>query len=369
MDTNDFLQIVLTWYDHFGRHDLPWQKQQTPYRVWISEIMLQQTQVATVIPYFQRFMSQFPNIKTLANANVDEVLAQWSGLGYYARARNLHHCAQTIQKDYGGQFPNDLEQLCRLKGIGRSTAGAVLSLGMKIRGVILDGNVKRVLARYHGIDSPINLSTTINKLWQLADHYTPNTRHWHYNQAMMDLGAMICTRSKPKCGNCPLNKHCKAYSTDQQSLLPIKQKTSSKRPIRSVFFLMIHNRQGELLLQQRPPMGIWGGLWSFPQCDISQDITLWCLNNLGLSIKVNAEYEEITHQFSHFILKIKPVYLELIKTHQQVMDNQQQIWYKDRSSLDGGVPAPIMRLLTKWLGSNYGTTSTLSKTRQDSRRA
>ncbi|WP_235378834.1 A/G-specific adenine glycosylase [Candidatus Coxiella mudrowiae] len=345
MDSQQFSQAALLWFKRFGRHDLPWQKDTTPYRVWVSEIMLQQTQVVTVIPYFKRFMDRFPTLTTLALANIDEVLAHWSGLGYYARARNLHHTAQIIHKKYQGQFPTTVENLTLLPGIGQSTAGAILSFGMHRYAVILDGNIKRVLARYHALNIPINQSDGINLLWDLAKKYTPRKDCWNYNQAMMDIGAMICTRTKPKCALCPLKKNCFANQQARQTELPIK-KPKINRPRKSIYLVLLQNTKGHILLEKRPPVGIWGGLWSFPECPIDENIESWCRTkfNIGDTIKLK-RWNSFFHKFSHFELEIKPILLQIGVRASQIMEGEFQIWYKKDFPLPGGVAAPVSRLL------------------------
>ncbi|WP_260512005.1 A/G-specific adenine glycosylase [Coxiella burnetii] len=344
MDSKQFAQGVLRWFDRYGRHDLPWQKKLTPYRVWVSEIMLQQTQVSTVIPYFERFIKRFPTVGALALAPLDEILAHWSGLGYYARARNLHRAAQIIHVTYHGRFPSTVETLSSLPGIGRSTAGAVLSLGMHQYAVILDGNVKRVLARYNALDVPINQQVGINILWSLAEKYTPKNRCWDYNQAMMDIGAMICTRTKPKCSLCPLKSSCKAHRLSQQMNFPIK-KAKTARAQKAAYLLLLRNSRGEILLEKRPPTGIWGGLWSFPQCPIEEDIDKWCQTKLGFEAVICERWNSIFHQFSHFEFEIKPVLLQIETRQPRMMECPPQIWDKEHSALPGGIAAPVARLL------------------------
>ncbi len=288
-----FQQNVLRWFDQHGRKDLPWQQNPTPYRVWVSEIMLQQTQVKTVIPYYGKFMASFPTLKSLADASTDEVLAHWSGLGYYARARNLHKAAQLAmaqsetasaqspkrQLPRGqlpeGQLPDTLESLMALPGIGRSTAGAILSLALKQPHPILDGNVKRVLARHFAVDGWPGKTAVLNELWQLSETYTPSAgqktvRDTHkFNQAMMDLGAMICTRTKPQCHSCPLMESCKGYQSGKPENYPGK-KPPKTTPVKTTVMLVLRNPAGDILLYQRPAKGIWGGLWSLPEIgDIS----------------------------------------------------------------------------------------------------
>lgn len=346
MQPKPFAPALLAWHDLHGRHDLPWQKNRTPYRVWVSEIMLQQTQVATVIGYYQKFMKSFPSVKTLALADQDQVLNHWSGLGYYARARNLHQTAQIVHTKYSGQFPTVVDQLCELPGIGRSTAGAILSLASEIRAPILDGNVRRVLARYCVVEGDLTKAPQMNKLWELAEHYTPLERVADYNQAMMDLGATLCTRSNPQCKICPLAKNCQACLTQRQTEFP-QPKLTKQSPIKQVQLLLIRNSKGEFYLKKRPPVGIWGGLWSFPEIDKNDDISDWCENNLKLSVHKVKEMNVISHQFSHFRLEMTPILLNIHKRIPAVMESSGNIWYKLSEELPGGIAAPIAKLLKK----------------------
>ncbi len=342
----DFSKLVLKWFDRFGRHDLPWQKKVSAYRVWISEIMLQQTQVATAIPYFHQFLKRFPTVKSLALAKLDEVLLLWSGLGYYARARNLHKTAKLIDSKYNGRFPRTIDALSSFPGIGRSTAGAILSLGMNIPASILDGNVKRVLARYFAINEPINQQNTIKKLWLLTEKQTPKTRCADYNQAMMDIGATVCTRTKPKCALCPLQKKCEAYATNNPTQYPAK-KIKTQRPAKKIHFLILQNNLGEILMEKRAETGIWGGLWSFPECEIGANIETWCLKNLAMTVRLNQQLIAFTHQFSHFELEIQPLLFQVTQIEHQIMDNENRLWYKVSQSLPGGVSAPVNRIINE----------------------
>lgn len=344
---NQFRKSILNWFAHSGRHDLPWQKKTTPYNVWISEIMLQQTQVTTVIPYFNAFMKSFPSIKKLASADINTVLAHWSGLGYYARARNLYKTAQIVQQEFKGKFPNTVENLSQLPGIGRSTAGAILSLGHQLPAPILDGNVKRVLARFHALEGPPTEASVLKQLWEISELYTPKTeKAGPYNQAMMDLGATLCTRTKPKCEICPLNKDCKAHQLQQEEFYP-QAKARSTRPKKSVIWLLLRNKQGELLLQQRPPTGIWGGLWSLPECLANEDLSSWCQQQFACSISRSRPQPRIKHIFSHFELDIQPVLLDVIH-HQQVQETNTAIWIDNqKTKLTGGIAAPVKKLLTQ----------------------
>lgn len=346
MDSKQFALAVLNWFERYGRHDLPWQKNATPYRVWVSEIMLQQTQASTVIPYFKYFMNSFPTIKALALAKNDDVLAHWSGLGYYARARNLHRTAQIIHKTYRGHFPQTVAALSVLPGIGRSTAGAILSLGTNKHATILDGNVKRVLARFCTIDVPINQQTGINLLWHFAEKYTPKSHCRDYNQAMMDIGAMICTRTKPKCILCPLKMGCSAYQQSRQMEFPNK-KAKANRPKKTVYMLLLKDPEGDILLQKRPPTGIWGGLWSLPECPINENIEIWCQIRLGIKATVQEQWNSFFHQFTHFQLEIKPILLQVNTKQTQIIEYEPRMWYKENSALPGGIAAPVTRLLNQ----------------------
>jgi A/G-specific adenine glycosylase len=258
-----FRTLILNWFDQHGRKNLPWQINKTPYRVWLSEIMLQQTQVNTVIPYFLRFLQQFPDLQTLSRAHEDEVLHLWAGLGYYSRARNLHRAARAIMENNHGEFPDTLVDLINIPGIGPSTAGAVLALAFNKRATILDGNVKRVLTRLHGIRKPINDKKTEQQLWDLAENYTPQKRIADYTQAMMDLGATCCTRARPSCSQCPLQRYCVAYKLGLVETLPAK-KQSRSLPVRQATFVIL--KKGDtFFLEKRPSTGIWGSLWSLPE--------------------------------------------------------------------------------------------------------
>lgn len=338
--TFNFATHLLHWYYKYGRHDLPWQKNPTPYRVWISEIMLQQTQVTTVIPYYQRFMKSFPSLKSLALANVDNVLSHWSGLGYYARARNLHKTAKIIHENYRSQFPKNVEALAELPGIGLSTAGAIASFSMQIPATILDGNVKRVLSRFYAIEDN-------TPLWELAKSNTPQKNAHHYNQAIMDLGATLCTRTKPKCMLCPFEKHCQAHQEHRETEFPIRKK-SKQKPTKHTYLLLLRREEGDLLLEKRPPLGIWGGLWGFPECALDEKIESYCKKHFASRILNQQSWEIISHSFSHFSLEITPLLLDVSVSARCVMDSDARIWYKLGTSLPGGIAAPIKKLLKKY---------------------
>ena len=343
MQRADFQRAVLRWFDRHGRTNLPWQQNISPYRVWVSEIMLQQTQVTTVIPYFQRFMDSFPNVQALAEAPLDDVLHHWTGLGYYARARNMHKTAQMLCHQYKGDFPSSIDQLCELPGIGRSTAGAISSIAFKIPATILDGNVKRVLARFAAIEGWPGKADVIKQLWLTAENYTPQERVADYTQAMMDLGATVCTRTSPQCDQCPLASHCIAMAQGTQSAYPGK-KPKKQLPIRNSYFLLIHNEQGEILLQQNPPAGLWGGLWVLPQLDCQTEISKTC-ETLGLTVIDQQIKATQRHSFSHFHLDYQPVVIRVEANPAAVSASDNQIWYNPQNPLSLGMPAPVLALL------------------------
>ncbi len=341
-----FQSKILMWFKRHGRHDLPWQKNISPYRVWLSEIMLQQTQVQTVIPYFNKFTKQFPSIKKLACASSDEVLHLWSGLGYYARARNLHKTAQIVSEDFKGRFPRDLETLQTLPGIGKSTAGAILAISMNQSGVILDGNVKRVLARFNAIKGLPNDTKVNQKLWTLAEHYTPENEIRNYTQAMMDLGAMICTRTKPTCEKCPLKNYCIAHQTNSETDFPEKR-LSKKIPTKKTYMLMLRDTNQSILLVKRPSFGIWGGLWCFPQMESIETLKETCLKKFDCKILASEKLKPFRHTFSHFHLDITPILIDVKNANQQVMEESATIWYNKKHTNKLGLPKPVNELLVR----------------------
>ena len=338
-----FSRRLLAWYDRHGRKTLPWKLKRDVYRIWVSEIMLQQTQVTTVIPYFKRFIAQFPNVRSLARADLDEVLHLWTGLGYYARARNLHQAAQRIVKQHAGMFPRSLEATVELPGIGRSTASAILALAFDQRHPILDGNVKRVLARYHAVDTPINKRETEARLWQLTEKHTPHTRVADYTQAIMDLGATVCTRTKPPCTLCPLHKTCRAFQLGTPRDFPVRA-AKQKAPVKATHMLMIRDARGRVLLQRRPPTGLWGGLWGFPEC-ADDNARQWCRQALGLNIQTASPWPTLRHSFSHFHLDITPIPAQLVGGTNQTMENAETVWYNVRRPDRRGFSAPVKHLL------------------------
>ena len=308
--------------------------------------MLQQTQVSTVIPYFERFMATFPTVTALASASEDQVLHLWTGLGYYSRARNLRRSAIEIVEHYGGEFPQSVTALEALPGIGRSTAGAIASIAMAIRAPILDGNVKRVLARHHRVAGWPGQSDTLKQLWQLAEAHTPNDRVADYTQAMMDLGATVCTRSRPQCGRCPLVDSCAGFM--QGDLLDFPGKKPKRvMPVRNALFVLIHNQRNEVLLERRPPSGIWGGLWSLPEIRDRDDITNWCQQALGAVPQDVVELPGLRHTFSHFHLDIQPVAVNVGTAVATIAEHQYR-WYWPQQGAQLGLPAPILKLLGQW---------------------
>ncbi|MCK5092175.1 MAG: A/G-specific adenine glycosylase, partial [Gammaproteobacteria bacterium] len=328
VEPDAFGQRVLSWFEQYGRKDLPWQQDPTPYRVWVSEIMLQQTRVSSVIPYYQKFMEIFPDVLTLANAQLDEVLHLWSGLGYYARARNLHKAAQWVHDKYKGSFPNDFDSILALPGIGRSTAGAILALSYGQRFPILDGNVKRVLARHRAVEGWPGKPQVQNTLWDWAELFTPElftsrkgtpkNQIASYTQAMMDLGATICTRSKPDCNACPLREDCISLHTDQVRMLPTP-KPKKILPVKNTQMVLLSNADQEILLEKRPSAGIWGGLWSFPECDHGS-IEQWCMHKFSCKVESKEDWPVFRHTFSHFHLDISPVHVRVKEVNPQIME-------------------------------------------------
>ena len=342
---------LLRWFDRHGRTHLPWQQDMTPYRVWVSEIMLQQTRVATVIPYYERFVARFPDVASLAAAELDEVLHHWTGLGYYARGRNLHRAAQVIVREHRGELPDSVEALRSLPGIGPSTAGAIAAVAYGIRAPILDGNVKRVLARFHAVSGDPGRSATAKTLWALADEHTPARRVAEYTQAIMDLGATVCTRSNPDCTACPLAERCEALARDAVDAYP-GRKPKKAMPVRSARFFLLHDRQGGCLLEKRPPGGIWGGLWSPPERAPDTSVAGF-LAELALpaepgpgSVRTGPGFR---HTFTHFHLDIEPVYIGMEGRppllSNQIREQDHLRWYRPDGTEPLGLSAPAVTLL------------------------
>lgn len=348
---DSFAQRLLIWFEQAGRHDLPWQVEPSPYRVWVSEIMLQQTQVATVIPYFQRFMARFPILSALSQAEIDAVLQLWSGLGYYARARNLHRAAQIVTAEHGGAMPSTLADLTALPGIGRSTAAAILALAHGQPYAILDGNVRRVLTRYHGISGWPGRSAIIKQLWALAESHTPAQRVAEYTQAIMDLGATVCSKI-PTCARCPLHTDCSAYATGRQRDLPTP-KPARHLPERAVCFLILHDDH-HVLLERRPPNGVWGGLLSFPEMADEAAAKRWCQHHGVNPASGFKSWPHLAHTFSHFRLQIKPLILHAESPANRVMDSERLVWYNLDQPPPGGLPKPVAIILEQLNNARRG---------------
>ena len=346
MNPEDFQQAVLDWFKQSGRTDLPWQQTINPYRVWVSEIMLQQTQVATVIPYFKRFMQSFPNVEKLAEAPLDDVLHHWTGLGYYARARNLHKTARIVCTELNCQFPDDIVRLTDLPGIGRSTAGAIRSIAFKKPAAILDGNVKRVLARFAAVQGWPGKSVVHKQLWEIAERYSPSTSTAEYSQAMMDLGATLCTKTSPNCFECPLAIKCTAKAQGNPQDFPGK-KPKKKLPTKNTVFLLLCNEQGEFLLQQNPPSGLWGGLWVFPQIE-HLNLLPEFIDKIGFAMVRNTLLERDRHTLSHFHLDFQPVIVNVKNIANRVADQSDLRWYNPENPLSLGMPAPVKALIERY---------------------
>jgi A/G-specific adenine glycosylase len=348
MNAKKFTTLILKWFDQHGRKNLPWQKNKTPYRVWVSEIMLQQTQVITVIPYFERFIEHFPDVQTLAAAHEDTVLHLWTGLGYYSRARNLHKTANIIHHSHQNKFPDSIAELEELPGIGRSTAGAIMALAFQKKATILDGNVKRVLTRLQGITEWPGEKKVMDQLWSIAENYTPSQRIADYTQAMMDIGATLCVRGTPRCQECPLQPYCLANQQGIAKTLP-RSKPASILPIRQVTLLVLQKNSHHILLEKRPATGIWGGLWSLPEAPQPQSLTQLkklCQQRFRYEIKAIEYGTPFRHTFSHFHLEITPAFIA-IKANRKLMEAEQQIWYNLQQPAAVGLPAPVKKLLQR----------------------
>lgn len=339
-----FAARLLDWFDHAGRHDLPWQHPRTPYRVWVAEIMLQQTQVKTATPYFQRFVAAFPTLPDLAAASLDEVLAQWSGLGYYARARNLHASARQCVELHGGELPRDFDALMALPGIGRSTAGAIVAQAWGDRFPILDGNVKRVLARYHGISGWPGLPAVEKQLWTLAQAHLPDARLADYTQAQMDFGATLCTRQRPSCMLCVLQDDCVALAEGRVEELPTSR-PGKPLPERIALVLLAENPAGEVLLLRRPPTGIWASLWSLPEADSHAGARDWFAAHLLGEYDHAEAMAEVPHTFTHYRVRLHPLRWRGLAARDAVRDNDDLRWVARSELASLGLPAPIRKLL------------------------
>jgi A/G-specific adenine glycosylase len=348
---SDFARRVVRWQARHGRHDLPWQGTRDPYRVWLSEVMLQQTQVATVIPYYRRFLARFPRVKSLAAATLDDVLKLWSGLGYYTRARNLHAAARAVVERHGGRFPRTREALESLPGLGRSSAAAVAVFAFGEREAILDGNVKRVLARYFAVRGFPGDKGVEKRLWDLAEAALPEQGIEAYTQGLMDLGAEICTRKRPACGECPLSKTCKGYAQGRAEAYP-QPRPRKEKPVKRTSMLLFL-RDGEVLLEKRPPAGVWGGLWCFPEIGPGAD------DPGGKTLPV------LRHAFTHFTLDITPILRDLGSAPPRAAEPG-QIWLPVEEAIGAAVPAPVRKLLVALdSGRLRGESLTLEEALQD----
>jgi A/G-specific adenine glycosylase len=339
----EFSQPLLAWFDYFGRKDLPWQNPRTPYRVWVSEVMLQQTQVKTVIPYFNQFIHRFPDIWQLASAPEDEVLSYWSGLGYYSRARHLIKTAKIICTQYQGQFPHDLQALISLPGIGESTAAAISSQAFNLPTPILDGNVKRVLCRYFMVEGAPELSSVKKHLWQLAKACMPQKRCADYTQAIMDLGATCCTTRKPACHICPVSLNCRARQEEKVATYPFK-KIKKNLPVQEKQFLLLYTKTKQIYLEKRPPVGLWGGLWCMPIINRDNCPQTYLQENYQLRPLHTHTLMSIKHSFSHFHLRIT-VLAMLIEPFEQMLQESFGQWMASKGAFQLGLAKPIMTIL------------------------
>ncbi|SEL30237.1 A/G-specific adenine glycosylase [Nitrosovibrio tenuis] len=357
---SSFAEKMIRWQESYGRHHLPWQNIRDPYVIWVSEVMLQQTQVTTVIPYYLRFLQRFPDLNSLASASLDEVLAQWSGLGYYSRGRNLHRTAQLIVRDHQGIFPEKVEVICQLPGVGRSTAAAIAVFAYGARCAILDGNVKRILARCFGIERYPGERKIEALLWQKAQELLPeqgekdvNGGIEAYTQALMDLGATVCTRIKPKCAICPLQSDCTAFRNDAVGRLPAP-KPRKPMPERETVLLMLM-AQGKILLEKRPARGIWGGLWCLPEMPVSENAIEYCARHFGMEVQpLPPRIPSFVHIFTHFRLRIHPHPLQLNLSSSATTGDHigvERMWTTLADALTVAIPAPVAKLLNMAVAS------------------
>jgi len=344
----DFSSRLIVWQKQHGRHDLPWQNTTDPYAIWVSEIMLQQTQVTAVIGYYSKFMQRFPTIAALADATQDEVLQHWSGLGYYSRARNLHNAAQTIMDEHGGVFPQDFETIQTLSGIGRSTAAAIASFAFNQVQTILDGNVKRVLARHFAVEGWPGTPKIEKELWSLAESLLPETDMVAYTQGLMDLGATLCSRSKPQCLNCPLLESCKAYQQQRVSQLPTPKPRKATPEKHTTMLILLQGNS--VMLEKRPPSGIWGGLWSFPELDQGNDYTGIVQQRFGMSVCPQKALPKLSHAFTHFKLHITPLPLQVNGQFAKAGEPG-QVWLSVEDALGAAIPTPVRKILQTLLNS------------------
>lgn len=337
-----FAAKLTAWQKRHGRHDLPWQGTRDPYAIWVAEIMLQQTQVATVIPYYERFVRRFPDVHALARADLDEVLAAWSGLGYYSRARNLHRAAGVIAREYRGRFPRRFDEVMALPGVGRSTAAAILVFAYGARHAILDGNVKRVLARRFGVAGYPGEPRVADRLWRRAERLLPRRNLETYTQGLMDIGATVCTRGRPRCAACPLRGDCVALRRGRVALLPTPRPRKSLPQKRTVMLALV--RAGEVLLEKRPPAGIWGGLWCLPEAARKSGLAPYCLERFGARISGIEALPGFAHGFTHFKLDIRPLRLRVSALVAHAAEPG-TVWLPLEEARGAAIPAPVRRIL------------------------
>jgi A/G-specific adenine glycosylase len=347
---SDFATLLTSWHKRHGRKDLPWQGTTDPYRIWLSEVMLQQTQVAAVVPYYARFLDRFPTIEELAAADEEAVLQLWSGLGYYARGRNLHRASRQVVSEWGGRFPESAQKIGELPGIGRSTAAAIAAFAYGERAAILDGNVKRVLARCYGIEGWPGERAVETRLWQLAERLLPKKHIEIYTQALMDLGATLCTRAKPRCEACPVNAACVARKKGLTGSIPGARPRKAVPTRRATWLLLVF--QNQILLEKRPSAGLWGGLWSFPEYE-RKEIQEYCASALGCRITGTRELGPLAHGFTHFHLRIRPVMCEVASVTPRA-EAGGRMWLDIEDASGAAVPTPVRTLLEKHLGARAG---------------
>ena len=338
---DSFAARIVRWQRRHGRHDLPWQGTRDAYRIWLSEVMLQQTQVAAVIPYFERFVARFPTVDALASAKEDDVLALWSGLGYYARARNLHRAAKEVVARFEGRFPVRFEEVLELPGVGRSTAAAIVAFATGERHAILDGNVKRVLARHAAIAGDASSAPVLAKLWEAAATRLPKRDIEAYTQGLMDLGATVCVRD-PRCDACPVATDCVARSEDRIAHLPGRKKRAAPKRKRTAMLVIISN--GEVLLEKRPPAGIWGGLWSLPEAPVRSNPAQFAQREWGLDVARAQKLEPFEHAFSHFTLEVTAWRIE-VKRGARFAGERKATWLALSETGAAALPAPVKALL------------------------
>jgi A/G-specific adenine glycosylase len=338
-----FAEALLAWFDEHGRKDLPWQHPRTPYRVWLSEVMLQQTQVRTVIPYFERFVAALPTLRAVAEAPQDRVLALWSGLGYYSRARNLHRAAELCVERHGGELPRDLDALSALPGIGRSTAAAILAQAFGMRHAILDANVRRVLARWHGVHGWPGTSAVQRILWRHAERHTPATRVTDYTQAIMDFGAAVCVSPRPHCSRCPVAEDCVALREGSTMQLP-EAKPARLRPTRETTMLIVRDDSGRVLLERRPPVGVWARLWSLPETADAASAPFVLKERYGVHALEPLALGAFVHSFSHYHLRVAPLLIAAAREN-RIGDDGERGWFSREDLAALGLPAPVRKLL------------------------